>query len=84
MNYFVIIGRKRSGSPRDRLDYRSDRIGMPERSLSHGRDASIVAHTGGSSSRSRDPRIDERVRRISPEQLGRERYRFVELKFWNM
>ncbi|XP_071519381.1 uncharacterized protein [Panulirus ornatus] len=67
--------RKRSGSPRDRLDYRSDRIGMPERSLSHGRDAGVVTHTG-SSSRSRDPRIDERARRISPEQLGRERYRY--------
>ncbi|XP_042211758.1 serine/arginine repetitive matrix protein 2-like isoform X2 [Homarus americanus] len=67
--------RKRSGSPRDRLDYRSDRMGLPERALSHGRDASIVSHAG-SSSRNRDPRVDERVRRISPEQMGRERFRY--------
>ncbi|XP_069955479.1 fl(2)d-associated complex component-like isoform X8 [Cherax quadricarinatus] len=67
--------RKRSGSPRDRLDYRSDRIGIPERSLSHGRDTNIVQHVG-SSSRGRDPRVEERARRLSPEQIGRDRYRY--------
>nr|XP_045611616.1 zinc finger CCCH domain-containing protein 13-like isoform X1 [Procambarus clarkii]XP_045611617.1 zinc finger CCCH domain-containing protein 13-like isoform X1 [Procambarus clarkii]XP_045611618.1 zinc finger CCCH domain-containing protein 13-like isoform X1 [Procambarus clarkii]XP_045611619.1 zinc finger CCCH domain-containing protein 13-like isoform X1 [Procambarus clarkii] len=67
--------RKRSGSPRDRLEYRSDRIGLPERSLSHGRDANMVSHAA-SSSRTRDPRVDERARRISPEQIGRDRYRY--------
>ncbi|XP_066952583.1 fl(2)d-associated complex component-like isoform X3 [Macrobrachium rosenbergii] len=66
--------RKRSGSPRERLDYRGDRIGHPERSLSHGRDPNMGSRAG-SSSRNRDPRIDERMRRISPEQIARERYR---------
>ncbi|XP_064093299.1 zinc finger CCCH domain-containing protein 13-like isoform X1 [Macrobrachium nipponense] len=65
--------RKRSGSPRERLDYRGDRIGHPERSLSHGRDPNMGSRAG-SSSRNRDPRIDERMRRISPEQIARERY----------
>ena len=72
--FFLILGRKRSGSPRDRLDYRGDRMGPPERSLSHGRDPSI-GQRAGSSSRNRDPRIDDRMRRISPEQMPRERYR---------
>ena len=67
-------GRKRSGSPRDRLEYRAERLGLAERSLSHGREASLAGH-GSSSSRSRDPRVDERVRRVSPEQLSRDRYR---------
>ena len=69
-------GRKRSGSPRDRLEYRAERLGLAERSLSHGREASLAGH-GSSSSRSRDPRVDERVRRVSPEQLTRDRYRCV-------
>ncbi|KAK4327878.1 hypothetical protein Pmani_001685 [Petrolisthes manimaculis] len=72
--------RKRSGSPRDRLDYRSDRMALAERSLSHTRDPSaMVPHGAPSSSSSRaarDPRIDERVRRVSPEQLTRDRYRY--------
>lgn len=33
----------------------------------------MVGH-GSSSSRSRDPRVDERVRRASPEQMSRDRY----------
>lgn len=67
-------GRKRSGSPRDRLEYRTDRLGLAERSLSHSREATLAAHAS-SSSRSRDPRVEERVRRVSPEQLSRDRYR---------
>ncbi|XP_050690945.1 serine/arginine repetitive matrix protein 2-like, partial [Eriocheir sinensis] len=65
--------RKRSGSPRDRLEYRTDRLGLAERSLSHGREATLAVHST-SSSRTRDPRVDERVRRVSPEQLSRDRY----------
>lgn len=48
-------------------------MAVPERSLSHGRDPSLGSHAG--SSRGRDPRVDDRMRRMSPEQLGRDRYR---------
>lgn len=64
--------RKRSHSPRERVEYRDNRMAVPERSLSHGRDPSLGSHAG--SSRSRDPRVDDRMRRMSPEQLGRDRY----------
>lgn len=62
----IFAGHKRSTSPRDRHDYHGRTV---ERSLSHGRDSSL----GPSSSRPRDPRIDERLKR-SPELIGRDRY----------
>ncbi|XP_063610624.1 zinc finger CCCH domain-containing protein 13-like [Penaeus indicus] len=64
--------RKRSHSPRERVEYRDNRMAVPERSLSHGRDPSLGSHAG--SSRGRDPRVDDRMRRMSPEQIGRDRY----------
>lgn len=54
-------------------------MALTERSLSHTRDPSAMTPHGAPSSSSsraaRDPRIDERVRRVSPEQLTRDRYR---------
>ena len=63
-------------TPRDRFDYRGDRVAVSERSLSHGRDTSL---TSTSSSRLRDPRTDDRMRRVgSPgEGIPRDRYRYL-------
>ena len=72
----INLGRKRSLTPRDRLDYRGDRTSTSERSLSHGRDGSLTCM---SSSRLRDPRTDDRMRRLtSPtDNMPRDRYRLV-------